>query len=66
MEGLLHKYSIDQAYARNLDHKVKAFEEKTATQKQIFLTMITTLGLKRNFYSEELVDSEVVLTDLIS
>jgi hypothetical protein len=27
--------------------------------------MITTLGLKRNFYSEELVDSEVVLKDLI-
>jgi hypothetical protein len=66
MEGLLHKYSIDQAYARNLDHKVIDFEEKTATRKQIFLTMITTLGLKRNFYSEELVDSEVVLTDLIS
>jgi hypothetical protein len=27
--------------------------------------MITTLGLKRNFYSEELVNSEVVLKDLI-
>ena len=61
----INKYSIDKAYARNLDHKVKAFEEKTGTRKQIFLTMITTLGLKRNFYSEELVDSEVVLTDLI-
>ncbi len=44
---------------------VKVFEEKTGTKKQIFLTMITTLGLKRNFYSEELVDSEVVLKDLI-
>jgi len=44
---------------------VKFFEEKTGTKKQIFLTMITILGLKKNFYSEELVDSEVVLKDLI-
>jgi hypothetical protein len=49
----------------NLDHKVKVLEEKTGIKKQIFLTMITTLGLKRNFYPEELVDSEVVLKDLI-
>jgi len=61
----IDKYSIDKADARNLDNKVKVFEEKTGTRKQIFLTMITTLGLKKNFYSEELVDSEVELIDLI-
>ena len=61
----INKYSIDKAYARKLDHKVKVFEEKIGTKKQIFLTMITTLGLKRNFYSEELVNSEVDLKDLI-
>ena len=60
-----NKYSIDKTDARNLDNKVKIFEEKTGTKKQIFVTMITTLGLKRNFYSEELVDSEVILKDLI-
>ena len=58
-------YSIDKNYARNLDNKVKVFEEKTGTKKQIFLSMITTMGLKKNFYSEDLVDSEVVLKDLI-
>jgi len=26
---------------------IKVFEEKTGTKKQIFLSMITTLGLKR-------------------
>ena len=61
----IKKYSIDKNDARNLDNKVRVFEEKTGTKKQIFLTMITTLGLKKNFYSEELVDSEVVLKDLI-
>ena len=59
------QYSIDKNYARNLDNKVKVFEEKTGTKKQIFLSMITTMGLKKNFYSEDLVDSEVVLKDLI-
>jgi hypothetical protein len=61
----VNKYSIDKNDARNLDNKVKVFEEITRTTKQIFLTMITTQGLKRNFYSQELVDSEVVLKDLI-
>jgi AAA+ ATPase superfamily predicted ATPase len=60
-----NQYSIDKNYARNLDNKTKVFEEKTGTKKQIFLSMITTLGLKKNFYSEDLVDSEVVLKDLI-
>jgi hypothetical protein len=40
------------------------FEEKTGTKKQIFLTMITTMGLKKTMYSEDLVHSEVVMKDL--
>jgi hypothetical protein len=40
------------------------FEEKTGTKKQIFLTLITTMGLKKNIYSEDLVHSEEVLKDL--
>ena len=60
-----NQYSIDKNDARHLDSRLKVFEEKTGTRKQIFLTMITTLGLKKNFYSEELVDSEVILKDLM-
>jgi len=60
-----YQYTIDKKYARNLDKKVKVFEEKTGTKKQVFLSLITTIGLKRNFYSEDLVDSEVVLKDLM-
>ena len=59
------QYAIDKNYDRNLDNKLKVFEEKTGTKKQIFLSMITTIGLKKNFYSEDLVDSEVVLKDLL-
>ena len=59
-----NEYVIDKQYARNLLNKINVFEEKTGTKKQIFLTLITTMGLKKNIYSEDLVHSEVVLKDL--
>ncbi len=57
-------FSIDKSYAKNLINKMKVFEEKTKTKKQVFLTMITTMGIKKNIWSEDLVDSEVVLKNL--
>jgi len=57
---------IDKRYARSLLNKINVFEEKTGTKKQIFLTLITTMGLKKNIYTEDLVHSEVVLIDLFA
>ncbi|MFY7843390.1 MAG: hypothetical protein ACOVOR_05190 [Rhabdochlamydiaceae bacterium] len=34
------------------------------TKKQLFFSMITTMGLKPTMYSEELIASEVTLDDL--
>jgi Holliday junction resolvase-like predicted endonuclease len=59
-----NKYAIDKKNAHNLLNKINVFEEKTGTKKQIFLTMITTMGLKKTMYSEDLVHSEVVMKDL--
>jgi AAA+ ATPase superfamily predicted ATPase len=59
-----NEYVIDKKYARNLLNKINVFEEKTGTKKQIFLTLITTMGLKKNLYAEDLVHSEVVMNDL--
>ena len=59
-----NKFSIDKSYAKNLINKIEVFEEKTKTKKQIFLTMITTMGIKKNIWSEDLVDSEVILKDI--
>jgi AAA+ ATPase superfamily predicted ATPase len=59
-----NKYAIDKKNARNLLNKINVFEERTGTKKQIFLTMITTMGLKKTMYSEDLVHSEVVMKDL--
>ena len=49
---------------KNLANKIKVFELKTRSQKQLFLTFITTMGIKKNIWSEDLVDSEVTLSDL--
>ena len=56
------KYLIDKAYAKDLQHKIEVLQEKTS--KQVFLALISTLGVKKNLWSEELVDSEVTLKDL--
>ncbi len=58
------EYLIDKSYAKNLTNKINIFGEKTQTKKQTFLTMITTFGIKKNIWSEDLVDSEVLLKDL--
>lgn len=58
-----NKFSINKNYAKNLINKMKVFEEKTKTKKQVFLTMITTMGIKKNIWSEDLVDSEVTLNN---
>ena len=59
------KYVISKSDAKNLVNKINVFESKTKTKKQIFLTMITTMGIKKNIWSEDLVDSEVMLKDLL-
>ncbi len=57
-------YLIDKSYAANLKNKIEAYQKITKTTKQIFISMISTLGLKESMYSEELVSSEVKLEDL--
>lgn len=58
------EYAIDKPYAKILLGKMEIFKKQTKSKKHLFLSMITTHGLKKNMYSEELVVSEVVLEDL--
>ncbi len=57
-------YSISKEYAQQLRSKISIFKEGSKTKKSVFLVMITTYGLKRNDYANELVQNEVVLEDL--
>ncbi len=42
-------------------NKMAAFKETTRTRKQVFLTMITTFGVKQNQHSIGLVDAELTM-----
>lgn len=59
-----HPFSIDKSYALELQRKLNLFRKYTKTQKQLFLSMITTFGLKPTMYSEEIVTNEVSLDAL--
>jgi hypothetical protein len=63
IEYSINPFTIDKKYAENLRNKVGAFKQETGTHKSVFLTFITTFGLKQNEYSG-MVQNEVLLEDL--
>lgn len=58
--------TIDKAMAMDYRNKMAAFKEATRTSKQVFLTMITTFGVKQNQYSLGLVDASLTMDDLFA
>lgn len=50
------EFSITKSMAMELRNKIATFREATKTRKQVFLTLITTFGLKHNQHSLGLVD----------
>ena len=59
-----NSFSITKAYARDLENKLSVFKENTKTKKTIFMTLLTSHGMKENDYSRNLIQSQVTLKDL--
>jgi len=57
-------FLIDKKYAKELKDKIEVFEERFGPKKEVFLSMITTMGIKRNIWTEDLIASDVILPDL--
>jgi len=57
-------YVIDKSYARILLNKAKVYREVTKTKKLIFISLITTFGLKKTINSENIITSTTSLEDL--
>lgn len=57
-------FVIDKSYAQEILRKMEVFKKQTKTEKQLFFSMITTVGLKPTMYSEELISSGSTLDDL--
>jgi uncharacterized protein len=60
----IEKFTITKPYSENLQNKLSAFRLETGTNKTIFLTMITTHGLKENDYSQQLVNDSIDMNAL--
>ena len=56
--------TINKAQAEQLQQKLWAFQTASKTRKQLFLTLITTFGLKHNQHSLGLVQQVLKLEDL--
>lgn len=59
-------FIIDKSYATQLENKIKIFKEKTQTNKQIFLSLISVSDVKRNPYFNTLIQGVVTLDDLFT
>jgi AAA+ ATPase superfamily predicted ATPase len=60
----ISEFTIDKEYNKNLARKIDVFRRVTGTQKALFLTMITTHGVKKNEHYYDYVANEIVLDDL--
>ncbi len=64
MKFSINEFKIDKKYEMELRNKIGAFRSETKTKKAVFLTMITTFGIKQNDYYGDLVQNEITINDL--
>ena len=57
-------FAIDKRYAGELENKMDVFRRHTKTKKSLFITMITTLGVKNNEYESRLVQNSITMDAL--
>lgn len=60
----INPFAITKEYDTSLRHKVQAFREATGANKSIFLTMLTTHGLKDNAFRTSAVQNELTMDAL--
>lgn len=60
----INEFVITKEYDAKLRQKIQSFKEETATKKSIFLTMLTTFGVKPNEYSTSIIQNELTMDAL--
>jgi hypothetical protein len=58
------EFVIDKEYAQQLQRRLDVFRRVTQTRKSLFLTLVTTFGVRKNSYATELVACEITMDDL--
>ncbi len=59
-------FTIDEKYYLNLKNKIAQLQNEIQVRKNIYITMVTTYGVKENKYSKELVQSNLDMSCLFS
>jgi uncharacterized protein len=62
----INSFVITKKYAEELRQKISVFKVQTKTKKTVFLTMITSFGLQKNEYSNQLVQSSLTMDALFN
>ena len=57
-------FEITKAYAKELESKVQVFREQSKTRKALFLTLVTTYGVRKSKNFAGLIQSEVRMAEL--
>ncbi|MGB1241677.1 MAG: AAA family ATPase [Chitinophagales bacterium] len=57
-------FEIAQSYALQLQQKIEVFKAQTKTSKNVFLTFLTTMGVKKNKYYLSVVTNQLFIEDL--
>lgn len=60
----INQITITKDYDATLRQKIQSFREATASKKSIFLTLLSTYGLKPNEYSKSSIQNELTIDDL--
>ena len=60
----INPFIISKKYAGELRNKIGVFKAESETRKSVFLTMITTYGVKQNINSTGLFQNEMKMDDL--
>lgn len=61
MKFSINPFTIDKKYAAELRDKIGVFRSETGTRKAVFLTMLTTYGIRPNEHSAGLVQSSLTM-----
>jgi uncharacterized protein len=60
------EYEVSETYARQLLHKATIFQEKTRLKKNVFITMLTVFGVKKNEHYLMAVTNQLLIEDLFT
>ena len=66
MKFSINAFEITKGYAGELENKLRVFRESTKTRKTLFLTMVTTHGVKNSNSYTGLIQSEITINDLFA